>query len=659
MLASRLPSRLGAAQLRAIHAHSSRMTTHSFGAAFRTVHSSPPSIEPASNKNNAFTRSIIVRILARLVFSSVLGICVVTGVILGHDALTYGTTHVEKVPVHPLALKPETGGPRNLPILARDISDMEKDRSRHNVDSMGVETEKPRLVIVGGGWGSVGLLKTIRPGDYNVTVIAPDNYSLFTPLLPSATVGTVETRSLVEPLRRTLARVRGHFIQAKAVDLEMAEQLIEIETSAGQRVYVPYDKLVIACGSSSNTHGVNGLEHCFQLKTIPDAQSIRRRILDNLEKASLPTTSEKERKKLLSFVICGGGPTGVEFASELIDMMNEDALTYFPKLLRNELSVSIVQSRDHILNTYSEKISQYAEARFARNEIDVITNARVQRVFDDSVVISVKDPKNPDSKPVEKTLPSGFTLWSTGIAMNPFTKTLVQKLPNQFHSKAVEVDNHLRVTGAPKGTVYAIGDAATIETKLVNHLLELFDECDVNKDGKINYQEWEKMADIIRKKHPLAEKQFIKIKEIFDQYDTDKDGNLGLNEVAEMFIRISNKITTLPPTAQVANQQGVYLGQKFLKLAKEVKKDPGSSILANDDLYHPHFQYKHLGSLASLGSAGAAFDLDGVGSFAGGLVAMYAWRSIYWSEQTSMRTRAMLMIDWCKRGLFGRDISRF
>jgi NADH dehydrogenase FAD-containing subunit len=76
-----------------------------------------------------------------------------------------------------------------------------------------------------------------------------------------------------------------------------------------------YDKLVIACGSVSSTHGVPGLDNCFQLKTVSDAQQIRRRILDNFEAASLPTTTPEERKRLLSFVICGGGPTGIETAA--------------------------------------------------------------------------------------------------------------------------------------------------------------------------------------------------------------------------------------------------------------------------------------------------------------------------------------------------------
>jgi NADH dehydrogenase len=80
-----------------------------------------------------------------------------------------------------------------------------------------------------------------------------------------------------------------------------------------------------------------------------------------MELACLPTTSDEERKRLLSFVVCGGGPTGVEFASELFDLLNEDLLYSFPRILRNEISVHIIQSRSHILNTYDEALSKFAE----------------------------------------------------------------------------------------------------------------------------------------------------------------------------------------------------------------------------------------------------------------------------------------------------------
>lgn len=156
--------------------------------------------------------------------------------------------------------------------------------------------------------------------------------------------------------------------------------------------------------------------------------------MDNLETAALPSTTAEDRKRLLSFVVCGGGPTGVEFASELWEMVNEDVISYMPKVLRDEISVHIIQSRGHILNTYAETISQYAEVRlpsllltfaptdsrfspeqerFRKNEIDMILNARVKEVTNDKVVYTTKDPAS--GKTVEQEVTSGFTLWSTGI----------------------------------------------------------------------------------------------------------------------------------------------------------------------------------------------------------------------------------------------------
>lgn len=166
-------------------------------------------------------------------------------------------------------------------------------------------------------------------------------------------MGTVEPRSLVEPLRKIISRVNGHYIQGAAVDVVMGsdlppskggqERFVEVDVisghegvsefsgqhdgptsntsssaeaagerkeTKGKRVYVPYDRLIVAVGSVTNSHGVEGLEHCFHLKTIKDAREIRSHILDNLEIASLPTTTPEEREKLLSMVVCGGGPTG-------------------------------------------------------------------------------------------------------------------------------------------------------------------------------------------------------------------------------------------------------------------------------------------------------------------------------------------------------------
>ncbi|KAF9652862.1 nucleotide-binding domain-containing protein [Thelephora ganbajun] len=585
--------------------------------------------------------------------STVLGVTLITGAIFIHDAFTYTDAHVDKVPVSPLALQPETGGPKNLPVVGAFLSDIE-DPENERI------SQKPRLVIVGGGWGAVGLLSKLSLGDYHVTLISPDTFTTFTPLLPSAAVGTVQVRSLIEPLRKIIARLEGHFISGKAVDLVMSERLLEVEVigpdGSPKSIYVPYDKLVIGVGSVSSTHGVAGLEHCLQLKTIADALQIRRRIMDNFEKASLPTTTPEERRRLLSFVVCGGGPTGVEAAAEIYDLCQEDIMQYYPKICRQEVSIHVIQSGEHILNTYSEAISKYAEDKFARDGVELVTGARVSSVHPNHVVYTEKDKGTGES--TEYEIPANFVLWSTGIAMNPFTSKVAGYLPNQVHKKAIEVDSHLRVKGAPLGDVYAIGDCATLETSIVAHLLELVDEADKNKDGKIDLAEWEFMVKSIKRMMPMSEKHLDRVKELFELYDKDKDESLTLNELAVMLQDIGNKITSLPATAQVASQQGKYLGAKLHRLTKRDASLTKNMISreAADEFVSKPFSYHHLGSLAYIGNA-AVFDF-GKYSFMGGLWAMYAWRSIYFSEQVSSRTKALLMTDWIIRGIWGRDLSR-
>src|SRR5579859_4797362 len=118
-----------------------------------------------------------------------------------------------------------------------------------------------------------------------------------------------------------MTRARAHYLEASAEDVDMSNKLVLVsqpdQDGVLQKFYLPYDKLVISVGSNTNTHGVDGLEHVHFLKSIVDARAIRNHIMDNFEIACLPTTTDEKRKRLLSFVVAGGGPTGVEFASEL------------------------------------------------------------------------------------------------------------------------------------------------------------------------------------------------------------------------------------------------------------------------------------------------------------------------------------------------------
>ncbi|KAI9369514.1 hypothetical protein BJX61DRAFT_143392 [Aspergillus egyptiacus] len=601
-------------------------------------------------------RNLVVKVFAYCGFFIVMSGAVVVAFFV-YDATTYRGSSAEDIPVSELALNPRRGGPKNLPVAEVLVSDDDS-------EEMQKQRDKPRLVILGTGWGSMALLKQLNPGDYHVTVVSPTNYFLFTPMLPSATVGTLGLRSLVEPVRRIIQRVNGHFFKGEAVDVDFSEKLVEIKQvdSKGQpqSFYLPYDKLVIGVGCVTNPHGVKGLEHCHFLKSIDDARKIKNQVLENMELACLPTTSDEERKRLLSFVVCGGGPTGVEFASELFDLLNEDLCYSFPKILRNEISVHIIQSRSHILNTYDEALSKYAESRFARDDVDVLTNARVKEVREDSVVFTQVE----DGKTVTKEIPMGFCLWSTGVARAELCKKISDKLDAQNNRRALETDSHLRLIGAPLGDVYAIGDCSTVQNNVADHIVSFLRTIawEKGKDPQkvhLTFREWHDVAARVKKRFPQASNHLRRLDKLFEQYDKDRSGTLDFEELSELLHQIDTKLTSLPATAQRANQQGEYLGRKLTKIAAAM---PG--IVANqidygdlDAAVYKAFNYKHLGSLAYISNA-AIFDFGGL-NFAGGVLAMYLWRSVYFAESVSLRTRCMLAMDWAKRALFGRDLMSF
>merc|ERR1711939_1039904 len=236
---------------------------------------------------------------AALLGGSFIVFSVAVGAFFLYDASTYREDpSYRDIQVSEIALSPRRGGPKNLPIAEVQIDD-------DDCAEMQRQKDKPKLVILGTGWGSVALLKQLVPGDYHVTVVSPSNHFLFTPMLPSATVGTLEFRSLVEPIRKIVRKATGHFLKANAVDVEFSEKLVEIEgigpTGEKESFYLPYDKLVVGVGSITNPHGVKGLEHCHFLKDISDARHIRNSVIKNLESACLPTTSDEERRRLLSF----------------------------------------------------------------------------------------------------------------------------------------------------------------------------------------------------------------------------------------------------------------------------------------------------------------------------------------------------------------------
>lgn len=218
--------------------------------------------------------------------------------------------------------------------------------------------KKPHMIVLlGTGWGSVSLLKAIQakgglPPGVELNVISPRGYFLYSPLLPAAAAGTIETRSIVEPVRSFLPPGTS-FIEAEALSIDPHGRVVQCKSrlvgGSGGHFHVPYDTLIVATGAVNTTFGTPGVrEHGFFLKTAEDVIRLRTRIHDSIELASLPTTPPEDRARLLSIVVCGGGPTGSELAAELNDLIQEDLKRLYPHLA-GELSVTVVDSNCHVL----------------------------------------------------------------------------------------------------------------------------------------------------------------------------------------------------------------------------------------------------------------------------------------------------------------------
>ena len=192
---------------------------------------------------------------------------------------------------------------------------------------------KPRVVIIGSGWGGFMFAKSLKRKNFNTIMVSPRNHFLFTPLLPSTTVGTLEFSSIQEPVRT----IKGlNYMQAECKSVDFENKSLRVEMSCTNEIHeVDYDKLIIACGMRSRTYstpGVSQENHVYFLKNLWDSRMIRTRLMECFERASNPFLPGDERRRLLTFIVVGGGPTSVEFAGELNQFIKEDVKKWYPEL---------------------------------------------------------------------------------------------------------------------------------------------------------------------------------------------------------------------------------------------------------------------------------------------------------------------------------------
>lgn len=360
------------------------------------------------------------------------------------------------------------------------------------------------IVILGSGWGSVSLLKNLDTSLYNVVLVSPRNYFLFTPLLPSTPVGTVELKSIVEPIRTIARRAPGevHYYEAEALDVDPADKTVKIQSVNKDQEYtldLKYDYLVYGVGAQPTTFNTPGVyEHASFLKEISDAQEIRVKIMTAIEKAATLSPSDPERQRLLTFVVVGGGPTGVELAAELKDYVDQDLKKWMPSLSK-EIKVTLAEALPNILNMFDKSLVEYAQDLFKQEKIDLWLNTMVRGVDKTHIRAKCGD------EMIE--VPYGVLVWATGNAPRDVTKSLMGKLEQQNSRRGLLIDDKLQLLGA-EGSIFAIGDCTfypgLFPTAQVAHQEGEYLAKAFKKIHKIDHLKWEMSQAAEAEKQSLA-----------------------------------------------------------------------------------------------------------------------------------------------------------
>ncbi|KJZ74081.1 hypothetical protein HIM_06530 [Hirsutella minnesotensis 3608] len=465
-------------------------------------------------------------------------------------------------------------------------------------------SNKERVVILGSGWAGYALARRLSPSKASRILISPRSHFVFTPLLASTSVGTLEFRAAIEPVRR-LGLTEFH--QAWATDVDFERKVVKVEANThgdvgavvnprvhkGAEFEVPYDKLVLSMGCYSQTFGIEGVkEHACFLRDIGDARTIRLRVLEAFERAELPTMSDDERRKLLHFAVVGGGPTGIEFAAELHDLIHEDLSKLYPSLMQH-VAITVYDIAPKVLPMFDQNLASYATDMFRRQGIKVKTEHHLERIRREGDTLMLKIREEP------RETGAGLVVWSTGLMQNPLTSKLLERNVN------LEPGRQGHIARDPR-----TGAVVTDEHMRVQMQIQ---QPDAASSGQ-------------------------------STDDSVKRTTTTLPDVYAVGDCTAVQGQRYPATAQVASQQAAYLARQLNK---------GRA----DDATSPPFKFRNLGTMAYLGSW-RAIHQSSADELKGG-AAWILWRTAYLTRSMSIRNKIMIPVYWLVTWIFGRDISRF
>lgn len=315
------------------------------------------------------------------------------------------------------------------------------------------------ILILGGGFAGIGVLKKLQNefytnNDVKITLIDKDNFLLFSPMLPEIVSGMIETRHIVTPTRAFCKKAK--FFEANVQNIDLENKEVELVHSLGKQSEsndlhkhtLKYDYLVIGLGSEDNFFGNENIEkNAFTLKTINDAIILRNHIIKILEQANLEQNDIDLRKSLLTFVVVGGGFSGVETVGSVNDFVRDTIKEYYPEIYMTDVRVILVSATDSILEQIDDNLGKFALEKLKENGVEFIMNSKVKDVTKDKAIL--------DNNEEIKTY---SLIWTAGVTQS---KIIADLACDHDKSHRIIANEYLEMKNY-ENTVYALGDCASI-----------------------------------------------------------------------------------------------------------------------------------------------------------------------------------------------------
>jgi NADH dehydrogenase len=305
--------------------------------------------------------------------------------------------------------------------------------------------ERKRVVIIGGGFAGIAAARALRHADAEVVLIDRRNHHIFQPLLYQVATAVLSPAEIAAPIRQLEAKQRNvSVLLAEVTGVDIASRTIEASAPGVGTHRIEFDYLVVATGMRPSYFGHDELaRYAPGLKSLSDAETIRAKILGAFELAAI-TEGAEERARQMTFVLVGAGPTGVELAASLAQMVRITLRGNFRRIDPAKSSIILLDAGSRVLPTFAESLSRRVTRRLAALGVKVLTGVKVETVDEQGVVAG------------GRRIPSATVLWTAGVAASPIAKMLGAKTDRAGRAL---VDPFLKVVDAPG--VFVVGDAAS------------------------------------------------------------------------------------------------------------------------------------------------------------------------------------------------------